>query len=482
MMGVSRSRSMRGMRTQGEREDKDIVGAASQLGARRMSPILRSWYPRGAEMGELSVADRDGAEYMPLAVEALSKQAVTLAESLAKASSPGRKPNKRRIAAVSALLGELLWLRARGKTPWGYREMSAGSFSAVKGVGYKAFKASVDALARKGLITFARGHRQMVANEMTGGAVAVDWARASRFKANDELVLLAENAGVILQEIDKHYRRLETISPPADPLVLRASKRRLGASTPRGTLLTIRADDVKAAALRTRVEKLNEFLGEQIIEGCPPVYLRRVFNDGNVVAYQWNRGGRLYSVGKNSYQTIKKEIRRAIKINGEETIEIDIKASHLTVLHGLLGRDLPPRNDPYSVPGLPRPVVKRWVTMTLGHNRFHKRWSDSAIKDLSEELGCNVSLSYPIKTVRERVLRYLPILSSWENSKFDCLNLQFEESECLLSAVEELAYAYNIPSLPVHDSLIVAKENEGMAREALRRAFKSRVGITPLLS
>jgi hypothetical protein len=64
-----------------------------------------------------------------------------------------------------------------------------------------------------------------------------------------------------------------------------------------------------------------------------------------------------------------------IAIGGEPVAELDIAASHLTLLHGLLG--LPaPQGDPYEVEGLPRDVVKGWVTATIGKGSpVLRRWA-----------------------------------------------------------------------------------------------------------
>jgi hypothetical protein len=82
----------------------------------------------------------------------------------------------------------------------------------------------------------------------------------------------------------------------------------------------------------------------------------------------------------DSYQQMPAEDRSKIKLNGEPVVELDIRASHLTILHAKLRRPFDPAgDDPYRHPKIPRYVLKAWVTMTLGYDRFQTRWSSGAV-------------------------------------------------------------------------------------------------------
>ncbi len=73
-------------------------------------------------------------------------------------------------------------------------------------------------------------------------------------------------------------------------------------------------------------------------------------------------------------------------------------------------------------------------------------------------------------------------MSYWEKSGLDSLDFQFLESEAIIDAMLVLQQVHDVPSLPVHDSLIVPREAEGLARETLSTSYKDRVGVTPILS
>lgn len=67
-----------------------------------------------------------------------------------------------------------------------------------------------------------------------------------------------------------------------------------------------------------------------------------------------------------------------ITINGEPVAEADLRASHLSIMHGLLGRALPDLKDFYHFPGVPRTVIKAWITATLGKGSPVVRWAPRA--------------------------------------------------------------------------------------------------------
>jgi hypothetical protein len=74
------------------------------------------------------------------------------------------------------------------------------------------------------------------------------------------------------------------------------------------------------------IRELNDFLARFEITGGEHYGYIRVFNNQS-----WKKGGRLYSPGDGSYQQLKEEQRHKMTINGEAVVEIDIKASHLTI-------------------------------------------------------------------------------------------------------------------------------------------------------
>jgi len=75
-------------------------------------------------------------------------------------------------------------------------------------------------------------------------------------------------------------------------------------------------------------------------------WLRRIFIESTQL------GGRFYG----EYQNLPSELRDAILINGEKTVELDFKAMHIAILYALEGIELD--GDPYHVEGYPREAIK----------------------------------------------------------------------------------------------------------------------------
>jgi hypothetical protein len=125
---------------------------------------------------------------------------------------------------------------------------------------------------------------------------------------------------------------------------------------------------VKALELEKQVHDLNEFLDRFEVRGGAHRGYVRIFNQGDRADFDWNKGGRLYSQGDNSYQRMKQTDRLRMTINGEEVCEIDVRASYLTIYHAHCNAPLDLERDPYDLPGLgaaTRNVVKLWFVATF---------------------------------------------------------------------------------------------------------------------
>ena len=231
------------------------------------------------------------------------------------------------------------------------------------------------------------------------------------------------------------------------------------------------------------VNEINAFMAEQDFGGGLHWSFYRGFNLGDQPGFNWNKGGRLYSVGAGSYQQQKSAVRAAMTINGEPVVEIDIRASYLTILRAKLGLAFDPTKDPYAgLVGIPRDVAKSWVIMTLGYDKLHQRWSDEAKRQFIKMGGTNLTKEYPLKKVRAKMLELFPFLEDWGKLPIGWADLQFWESEAVVNTVHELATVHGIPALPVHDSLIVPVSAQEKATEVLKRRFKDVVGIEPHLT
>jgi len=60
-------------------------------------------------------------------------------------------------------------------------------------------------------------------------------------------------------------------------------------------------------------------------------------------------------------------------------------------------------------------------------------------------------------------------------------NLMFIEGQVIIGAMLELMRHYEVPSLPVHDCIIVRKSDKDLAMKVLSEQFKAKVGLEPRL-
>jgi hypothetical protein len=429
--------------------------------------------------------ERDAALYMPLNHAPLSEAARSFVDTLASrlfAQRDGAKrsgPSTIFVRAVGALLADLLRVAQREPLWWGFRSHRVEAFSGHR-VGYRVFKEAFDALAAEGLIEFVKGHQQ---RQVIFGSQAVSWRMATRCRPTRMLLELSEQAGLSRSDLDQHF---ESLAPPRarkviHPLECRRPPVHLGSQRHKGPTIDLNLADLRTKELHDQVLDLNAFFAEQLIEGQQHRGFRRIFHEVGDQPPQWNKGGRLYSIGKDNYQLARKRDRAKMTMNGEPVVELDIAASHLTILHALCGQPFDPEQDPYEVDGLPREIVKRWVTMTLGHDKLHGAWPRKVREDLEPGLGISLNAAFPIMKTQARLIEHFPLLAAWRESSVRWYDLQYVESCAIVAAVETLAFQHQVPCLPIHDSIIIPAERANLGAEVLSEAFREAVGVYPRL-
>jgi hypothetical protein len=203
---------------------------------------------------------------------------------------------------------------------------------------------------------------------------------------------------------------------------------------------------------------------------------------GDTEGFAWNKGGRLYSDGKGSYQNIPRSERLKITIDGEAVSEIDIRASYLTILHALnrVPFEVSTEVDPYQIGGIPRTVVKAWAAARFGTKGARTRWPSNAIQKYAEDNAGADLRKFKIRDVEGEFCRKFPLMGRWRELKETWADLMWLESEAVVSTVMLLMRS-GVPSLPVHDSLIVPVSAEAMARDVLTNNYSAVCGVTPAL-
>jgi hypothetical protein len=122
--------------------------------------------------------------------------------------------------------------------------------------------------------------------------------------------------------------------------------------------IRIRQSNPEATRIREEVTSYNEWVAQHDFGGSLPPRFKRVFTASRLLGRRW------YAIGnEGNYQLMSEAERLRITIGSEPVVEADVRGSHLSIVHGLLGLPLP-QGDPYEFPD----VVQRRL---LGGAKTH---------------------------------------------------------------------------------------------------------------
>jgi hypothetical protein len=359
--------------------------------------------------------------------------------------------------ATGAFLANLL--RAQGpeqSSEWVYRSMYAKGFTGAS-VSYRTFKTLVESLKGLAFIEQIAGHKVSDDPGDTG-------KYAARFRATPALLGYCGEHGVEPTSALDHFEF--EFDLPEYPLELRA--RKVGSfysdTKPPGRPMEFERIP-RVEQLESHVRELNEFFAKQTLRGGSHEGYVRIFHNGDDPHFDWNLGGRLYSQHfTDSYQVLSADKRAAMTINGEPVAEIDIRASYLTIFLSLHGIQLDTEGDPYELEGLgetERFAVKSWTVATFGNSKPIRRWPQEMLKK-SPELK-----EHKVAAITKAALKKYPALVAWgqplNGRVHGWADLMWLESAAMFSTMLNLKREYGVPSLSVHDSLIVPASKADLA-------------------
>jgi hypothetical protein len=378
-------------------------------------------------------------------------------------------------AAIGAFVADLLSAcNDHDANGWTWRSLNKSGFTG-HAVSFRDFDAVVSAWLACGLLERVTGFKETI--EFDPGDPIRVRGKASRFRATPKLLALCAEHGITPQNVSEHF----AYRAPEHPLRLNASSRTVEHWKEPGRPMRYTRTE-QTAQLEEPIKELNTFMAQHVISGAMHRWFHRTFNMGDTKDFAWNKGGRLYSDGKGSYQNIPRPERLKMTINGERVCEIDIRASYLTILHALyhVPFQVSAEVDPYQIAGIPRNVVKAWCTVRFGTKGAGTRWPPEAIKKYAEDNDGADLGEFRIKDVEREVCRKFPLMGSWTELKETWADLMWLESEAVVSTVILLMRS-EVPSLPVHDSLIVPASAEAMAKDVLSNNYGHVCGVTPVL-
>ena len=385
--------------------------------------------------------------------------------------------------ATAAVVGGLLLTWRQGVPA--YRTLHLNDLVSPV-AGGRQLRAALDGLV-------ATGHMIRV----DGRRFKLDWGDASsshgiapRFWPASSLLALAVEKGITPATVRNDFALISAEKPrPVRDAVTRKPLVAPGRKRQTGVTLPIDYDqDATACALRHSVEQFNAFALLFKVEGCDPPQWRRAYADC------WALGGRWTSVATGRcYQQMKAAERVAsIAIDRTHVVEIDVRGSHLTIMHGLLGLPLPTGGSLYDGLGVPETVAKAWVTGTLGKGSPVRKWGAQRLRETPEiashhavEVGRAVLARYPFLQDPAHAVSHVAGLADLKHDAKPATLLTHRlmaiEAEAITAAMETLQAAGQL-ALPLHDSILVRGPYEPEAVAALQDAFRVHAGIVPRLT
>lgn len=185
--------------------------------------------------------------------------------------------------------------------------------------------------------------------------------------------------------------------------------------------------------------------------------------------------GRYYT--KSVFQTLPSECRKSIKIDGEETAELDIKSAHCTFLSTLDGITLPDDFDSYTIPKLIELGVSRDFTKGMLFPLLFSKNKMSAIKGIRlklKEYGLShLSAEYMIECFVERN----PFIEEYLFSERLYGELQYIDAS-IATLVIDYFTDEGIVVLCYHDSFVIPKKYKDQLYSKIEDSYLEVLGDT----
>lgn len=193
-------------------------------------------------------------------------------------------------------------------------------------------------------------------------------------------------------------------------------------------------------------------------------------------------GGRLYDIPLTgiSYQGLSGKQRKHITINGSETVELDYSSLHIAMLYAKEGIQL--TEKPYSCFGEEYKGLFKKLLLTAINAKspvqcvksINKTHAELRMKPFLKEN--EFELLHSIEQLKPNWYDLLDELKQKHSkiASYFCsdkgVELQRRDSEIMLDIIHSLALE-GIPALPVHDSVIVAKEYQELLMEVMQDTY-----------
>lgn len=192
-----------------------------------------------------------------------------------------------------------------------------------------------------------------------------------------------------------------------------------------------------------------------------------------IFAGDFSNGGRLYG----EYQNLPETQRLACTIDGEPVCEIDLKASHPSILAAIYRHSERPPQDPYSeIPWVEIPQHRK-AAKTLVQCSIHS--PDGRLKKFPRgDKGVSFRDKHKLgnMTVRDLMPGIFKVFPYLDGAPRLTLPLQYLEAEIIVDALLRLKRR-NIPAFPIHDSFLVKRSDQEEVVRVLQEVLRDHLGV-----
>ncbi len=370
--------------------------------------------------------------------------------------------------AIGAIVCDLLRAAVHQPVRACCRPMAAASFNGAR-VGYRNAKLVLDRLHETKLVVRVSGYLD---RDTQTGAV-------TRITPAPHLIATLAGFGITPGNQHTHFARRIMPKTAADLVFLNDASHWKEGKRISGKRMAIDYDRPEVAARICKLQRINAFTSKQTIGGADHDYFRCIFNQGDMHGHGYRKGGRIWSVG-GGYQALSKADREGITINGQPTVELDIRSSHPVIYLAKNGIYFDHSEDLYRIPGMDRNIVKLMVNLTLSQRKIPKSWPRDTKKEYLKDHSRDIAADYPFRKIQDKVFAHHPFLTDRASVNMDWADLQFIESEVIINTVVRLN-DLGITALPVHDSIRVPLMSMAIALHIFSMEFETTVGVKPEL-
>jgi hypothetical protein len=356
---------------------------------------------------------------------------------------------------ISVLVANLFKIHILNWRPYSRTHMDANEFTEIRSnsyfnIGYKGWANTVRVFEKLGYLTIFPG----------GYFKAIKKGYLTKLKISDKFEELVKKFNLSYQDILKR----------TPPISLKDSK---------GKKIKVVNSKI-TNPIRKRIERYNNLILSSNIE----LPIDKIDHDRRRKIGFANRTyakcylNRSYKLGGKYYgpcwQNLSKELRGKIKINSEETVELDFNAMHLHLLYCKVNKRLtdyiPEGIDAYQLPNRNRKIVKTSFTCCINNN-CNKG-------NVNQVVGPEVAKKYPEIFVKNT--SYRDILDELGSHHPEVRQFFYAQIGSEISNMESKVSDYiigkltrkNILVLNIHDSFIVSIAYKDILLNTMMDGFK----------